>query len=443
MNLERAYQNLSKALMFQTITNREMDNINREAFFSFLSFLEERYPLLHKKLKKTMINTFSPVYHWRGTSGEAEKKPYLLIAHYDVVPVVDTGWNHPPFSGHITEEAISGRGAIDNKNSLIMLMETIESLLEEDFEPKRDVYLAFGFDEEVGGMLGAGKIAEYFKNQGIRFEAVLDEGGLVTEGSKMGIDKKIAVIGLAEKGNTNIELIFTGEEGHSSMPPKNTSIGKMAAFISAVERKPRKERLVEPVLSMLKAIAPYKKGLEAFVLKRPEIFSPLIKLSMGKGKQTAPMLRTTIAFTMTNSGTAANVLPKKASCVANIRILPGDSTEEIIEWLKSFGYDFEVKPIMLEDASRCSRQDTDSYEILSKTIKEVFSDVVISPYLMVGGTDSRRYEEVAENVYRFMPCYLTSKDLEGMHGTNEFISKENIENMLKFYGSFIKKMDES
>lgn len=443
MNLERAYTNLSKALTFPTISYADMEKIDKEAFFSFLAFLEKAYPFVHRTLSKTMINTFAPVFHWKSKSQEStKKKPFLLIAHYDVVPVVKEGWTHGAFSGHISEKNISGRGAIDDKNSLICLLETVETLLEEGYEPTRDLYLAFGFDEEVGGRIGAGEIASYFKEKGITFEMVLDEGGVITKGSSMGIEKDIAVIGLAEKGNTNLELVFTGEDGHSSMPPKDSSIAKMAAFIHAVENNPRKPRLVEPVLSMLKAIAPYKKGIEAFVMKRPELFSSLIISSMSKGKQTAPMLKTTVAFTITNSGSAANVLPKQASCVANIRILPNDTTEEIIAWLRSFGFDFEIKPLALEDASRCSKTDSESFSTLKESILKVFPDVVVSPYLMIGGTDSRRYEEVAENVYRFMPCRLSPEDLKGMHGTNEFISKENVENMLRFYQFFIQNMNQ-
>ncbi len=439
MNLQRAIANLSKAISYKTVTNQEFDKIDAQEFSGFLSFLRENYPLVHKKLECTTINTFSPVFRWRGKSDASA--PILLTAHYDVVPVADTGWTHEPFSGHICEENISGRGTIDNKNTLIALLETAEYLLETDYTPARDIYFAFGFDEEVGGKLGASQIAEHFKNSGIKFEMVLDEGGVVTTGDSMGIHSDIAVIGLAEKGNTSIELIFDGEEGHSSMPPQNTSIGKMAAFIRDVESHPRKARLVEPVLSMLKAIAPHKKGFEGFVLRNPGLFAPVINASLGKGRQTAPMTRTTVAFTMTNSGTAPNVLPKQASCVANIRVLPGDSVESIIEWLRSFGHDFKTKPLLIEEASKCSRQDTPGYKILCKTIAEIFPEAVITPYLMVGGTDARKYEEVAENVYRFMPCRLTASDLAKMHGTNEFISKKNLENMLKFFETFIKNLN--
>lgn len=442
MNLQRAVQNLSRAISYKTVTNSDFDRIDRKSFEDFLAFIRNAYPLVHEKLELKMINTFAPVFHWKSSHESAvSKKPVLLTAHYDVVPAIPADWSHDPFSGYICEENITGRGAIDDKNTLIALMETVETMLEQGYEPHRDIYLAFGFDEEVGGLNGAVKIAEHFKNEGIRFDMVLDEGGVVTTGDAMGIAGDVAVIGLAEKGNTNIELIFTGDEGHSSMPPKNTSIGKMAAFIHSVESNPRKAKLVEPVLSMLSAITPHKKGFEAFALKNPGIFGPIIKASLGKGRQTAPMTRSTVAFTMTDSGTAPNVLPKKASCVANIRVLPGDTVTGIIDWLKSFGHDFEVRPILLEEASKCSSQDTAGYSALKKTIGEVFADAVITPYLMVGGTDARKYEDISDGVYRFMPCRLTASDLSKMHGTNEYISKKNLEQMLKFYKIFIENLD--
>lgn len=256
----------------------------------------------------------------------------------------------------------------------------------------------------------------------------------------MGILRDIAVVGLAEKGNTSLELTFTGEEGHSSMPPENTSIGKMAALIRDIETHPRKPRLVEPMISMLKAISTHKKGVEAFLLKHPTVFSWPITAAMGKWKHTASMLRSTVAFTMTHSGTAPNVLPKQAHCVANVRVLPGDTVEDVMTWMKSFGHEFEVKALNWEEPSRCSKQDTPEYEALKRAIHKVFPGTVITPYLMVGGTDARRYESVAENIYRFSPCRLSSEDLGTMHGTNEFITVQNIEHMLRFYEAFIKEL---
>lgn len=449
MNLERAYKNLSKALTFKTVSSSDIKKIDKKSFSDFLSFIEEAYPLINSKLSKTIINDFSPVFFWKAEPKDScdksgiSKKPYLLIAHYDVVPVMGDGWIHEPFSGYMDEKNIFGRGAIDNKNSVIAILEAVETLLENNYIPSRDFYIAFGFDEEIGGKSGAAKIAQYFKNQEIHFDIVLDEGGIITDGSTMGIDKDIAVIGLAEKGNTNIELIFTGDEGHSSMPPKNTSIGKMANFINIVEKNPRKPRIIEPVLSMLKAISPHKKGIENFILKYPLLFSPLIISSMNKKKQTYPMLRSTVAFTMTKSGNAPNVLPKKASCTANIRLLPGETANDIIEWLKSFGNDFEINPISLDEASSVSSKETLSYNTLKKCIHNIFGNIVITPYLMVGGTDSKHYQEVADNIYRFMPCKLSNNDLLGMHGTNEFISKRNFESMIKFYMNFVEEMDEN
>lgn len=439
MNIERATKNLSEAITYQTISQVDLKDIDKGAYESFLQFLEASYPTIHKRLEKTLINHFSPLYYWKGSDSS---RRILFLAHYDVVPASDEGWTYPPFSGRITEGKIHGRGASDNKNSVIALLETIESLLEARFTPAVDVYVALGYDEENHGHKGAGRISSYLVEKGLSFDLILDEGGIVTQGSMMGIDEEIAVIGVCEKGNSVIDFTFSGDEGHSSAPPRNTSIGKMAAFIKDVEDHPRKAVLVEPVASMLKTIAPYRGGLEQKILKNPETFFPILKRILDKNKETSAMLRSTVSFTMTHSGSAPNVLPGEATCTANIRVLPGDSIQEIKRYFKSFDHEFRMTPRSLHTATRVSRTDTSAYRYLEHTIQAVFPKVVMTPYLMIGGTDSRHYDALSENIYRFMPCVLTQEELALMHATGEYLSVSNLEKMLIFYEHFLRGLEE-
>ncbi len=431
--------NLSKALQFKTISYGNIDDFDLTEFAKFLDFLRETYPLMHQKLNLTMINNYSPVFHWQTDSKDL---PILFLAHYDVVPVNHNSWSVDPFSGQIKDGKVWGRGSIDDKNSLIALMETVEALLAEDYQPSRDIYLAFGYDEEVQGRHGAQKIAAYFKAKNMQFELILDEGGIVTPGSMMGIDKDIAVIGVAEKGQCNYQFSFTGEQGHSSAPPKSTGVGKMAAFIKDVEDHPRKARLTEPVELMLKNVAPHKSGIEKLFMQNARQFFPILKNIMAKGAQTNALIRSTVAFTMTSGGTAPNVLPDKATVTANVRLLPGETPEQIEAWFKSFNHQFEMTCLVAEAATDVSKVDNEQYDVLKNCIETVFDQPAITPYLMIGGTDSRNYRGLSDKIYRFMPCCLTGKELALMHADDEYISIENFGKMIEFYTLFIKAINQ-
>ncbi len=246
---------------------------------------------------------------------------------------------------------------------------------------------------------------------------------------------------MAEKGQCNFEFTFTGDQGHSSAPPKSTSIGKMASFIKDVEEHPREMKLTKPVEEMLKNVSPFKKGIEKLFMKNSRFFFPIMKNIMKKRPQTNALIRTTVAFTVTKGGTGANILPDKSVVNANVRILPGESVDDIKKWFKSFNHEFEMKLIQGEDPTDISDIDNDSYEILKETINEIFDFPVVTPYLMIGATDSRNYKGLSNKIFRFMPCKLTADELALMHADDEYISIENFNKMIDFYKSFIKKIN--
>lgn len=430
-----AIKHLQDAIRLATVSHSDPYETDWSVFREFGEFLTASYPLIHEKMELKLINDFALIYRWPGLSKE---KPLMLTAHYDVVAATDEDWEYPPFSGHDDSERIWGRGTLDDKGSLIAIMEAANSLLEADYVPPYDIYFAFGFDEEVGGELGAKEMARYFLENGIHFRYILDEGGAVTDGKSLGVEPDLAVIGIAEKGNNSFRFLFRGDEGHSSMPPQSTAIGKMAAFIHDVERNPPKARITDTLEATITALAPYKSGVEAFALRNPKLFSPLISKILLKNKQTAAMLRSTIAFTMTEAGTGHNVLPRTATCVANIRIVQGDTVAGIFDHLKNLGHEFEIADeIMVNEATAISDVNAEGMLHTKEIIARVFPDAVAMPYLMVGGTDSRFYDQVSDNVYRFLPNKLSGSELDTVHGRGEYISHENFFKMIEFYREFM------
>ncbi|NLY21060.1 MAG: M20/M25/M40 family metallo-hydrolase, partial [Tissierellia bacterium] len=372
-SVEKATDSLSEAIKISTVSYSDTSKVDYDKYEEFLEFLDSRYENIANTCEKTIVNEYAPVYLW---SGESQDLPILLIAHYDVVPIDNPdNWKYGPFSGYIIDGEIWGRGAIDDKHSVIGLMEAVDYLISTGRKPKRDIYLAFGFDEETGGSEGATKVAEYFSNQGIRFECILDEGGMISDGVLDGIDDLIALVGLAEKSTNHIKITTTGKGGHGSMPPKNTAIGKLAKIISRVEDNPMPAKLTAPVEGMLKIMGP-KLGLP---LNYDNLYGhfPMIEPILFQNDMTNSLIRTTIAFTVTGGGTAENVLPQSAWANANVRIMPGDTLEDIINHMKNLNpdIDFDVEVMLKYFPSPITPTDTESYENLIKAIREVHNDI--------------------------------------------------------------------
>ena len=445
-DLQRAAGHLSRALQFATVSHQDSRQVDWPIFTAFEKYLEEAYPLVHQNLEKTVVNEHGLVFRWKGRKSEesekseGDEKSILLTAHYDVVPADSEGWPYPPFSGEIHDEKIYGRGSFDDKGSLIAILEAVTSLLEEGFVPPCDITLAFGFDEEVGGALGAQKIAAWMETEGLYFDHVLDEGGAVADGSMMGIEKPVAVIGVAEKGNSSFVIHFEGEGGHSSTPPKETAVSTMARFIREVQSKPAKPRLTPTVKAMLKATAPYRHGIQRFILAHPDLFAPLLIKILQKNRQTAAMLRTTTSFTMAAGGVSHNVLPEKASCTVNLRILQGDSVAQALQRFRDIGIPCQVEAILQEEPTAASQLEGPAMEHLRSSIASIFPEAVITPYLMVGGTDCRHYARVCRNAYRFEPARVSEKELSLMHGKGEYLSLKNLKTMIEFYETYIRTL---
>ena len=310
INGEQAAARLSRAIQFKTISYSDYDKFDYGEFSAFLQFLKETYPLVNSRFESEIINKYSLVYRWKGSDPSLD--PLLLLGHYDVVPVeagTEKEWSEAPFDGSIKDGTLWGRGSLDMKIQIISHLEAAEQLLKEGFTPRRDIWFSYNFDEEQRGTQGAAKAAEYFKNRGIRFDTVFDEGGCIIQGAMPGVEPPLALIGLGEKGCSNIRIRIKGTGGHSSMPPRHTSLGKLSRIISDLEKTPMPPRLTAPVGEMLSVIGPEMSLINRIVLSNLFLFkSLLLKIFAGNPKTNA-MIRTSLSATMARAGDAPNVLP--------------------------------------------------------------------------------------------------------------------------------------
>ena len=431
---------LTQAIQIPTISYDT--HIDTAAFVVFNQYLDSLFPVITTQLDTHTINGFSRIYKWYGQN--TTLKPILLMAHMDVVPVeADTRevWTTDPFSGKIIDGHIYGRGAIDDKLSLIGMLEAIDMLIADEYFPNRTIYLAFGHDEEVGGAAGATAIAKYFKNEGIQFEYILDEGSLVTEGNMPGLDRPLGLIGIAEKGMVTLTLTAHTEGGHSSMPPAQTAIGVLGKAIATLEANPMPATFAGPTQLMLDHAGPETDFLMKMVLANTWLFGGILKSELSKKNTGNAVIRTTTAVTMIDGGIKNNVLPKHATAKINFRIHPKNSIEDVVNYVKKTMNDdritIEIDPVK-ENASKISDHKAFGFQVIQRTLQETFEDVVVAPSLVVAATDSRHFRDVADNTYRFMPIQLNNEELKGIHGTNERISVDNYKQAIRFYYRLIR-----
>lgn len=436
-------QRLAASVRFRTISFENPKMFKGKPFADLLKFIEKSYPLVHKNLKKEVINNYSLLYTWKGS--DSSLKPFMIMGHTDVVPVAKgtlKDWKHPPYSGKIVNGAIWGRGTLDDKVAVFGALEAVEALLAKNFKPKRTLYLSFGHDEEIGGHQGAQAIAKLLKKRGVTLEYVIDEGMVITKGILPGVKKPVALIGLAEKGNVSLKLSLKGKGGHSSMPPKHTSIGLLSSAIHRLERNQMPPRLEGPTGTMFEYAGPEMSFGMRLVFANMWLFKPLVIGLLEKKKSTNATIRTTTAATIFSSGTKENVLPTHATAIVNFRILPGDSVKSVIAHVKKVIKDKRIKVELgsgfNNEPSSVSPTKVMGFKVIQRTIGEIFPDAVVAPNLVIGGTDSLHYKIVCKNIYRFLPLSVTSADLKRIHGTNERIVAKNYANIVRFYIQLVR-----
>ncbi|MBN1266788.1 MAG: M20 family peptidase [Anaerolineales bacterium] len=437
IDVERAAQHLAAAIRIPTISFGENSPVEQDAFHALHRKLEEMYPRLHRSLEKIPVNDYSLVYRWAGSQPDLD--PILLLAHQDVVPADPTtwgDWGQPPFSGAIHDGYIWGRGTLDCKNQLIGTLEAAETLLEKGFHPQRTVLFAFGHDEEIGGQNGAEKITCWMKDQDIRVEAVLDEGGAVLKGGFPGIEGLAAVIGTVEKGHIDVRLHVTATAGHASTPPRQTAVGILSKAITRIEANPMPAHL-DQVLPMFRGLGENLPFTYRIIFANQWLFSGILRKILEDNPQMNASIRTSIAATIIHGGIKENILPREVYANLNIRLLPGDSIDDVLNHLRSVIRDDRVKITLTgncrNEASPVSPTDVPAFEILKASIGRTYGDIPTTPYLMLGGSDARYYAAVSSHIYRFSPMVLTSEELDSVHGINERTRVDDFANNVRFF----------
>ncbi|MDO8776911.1 MAG: M20 family peptidase [Burkholderiaceae bacterium] len=434
---------LGEAVRLRTLSSRDDAALNADQFQQLHALLQVRFPKTHAALKREVVGNLSLLYTWQGANPKAQ--PILLMAHQDVVPVAagtEKDWAVDAFSGVVKDGFVWGRGAWDDKGNLMAQLEAVEMLVASGYQPERTVYLAYGADEEVGGLRGASRIAALLKERKVRLDFVIDEGLLITDGIMPGLSKPAALIGVAEKGYLSVILKMAATPGHSSMPPpKGTSaIAMMSAALKRIDDDQLPGGIRGVAGEMFATVAPEMNGFSRVALSNLWLFGPIVRKQLEAGASTNAMLRTTTALTIVNAGNKENVLPGRAEATVNFRLLPGDTKEQVMERMKAqvtqaTGSDkFELFALPgAVDASRVSPTDSAQYQLLNRTVREVFPGTLVAPGLMIGATDSIHFGDISDHIFKFSPVRAKPEDLPRFHGTNERIASANLTELIRFY----------
>jgi Gly-Xaa carboxypeptidase len=493
-----AIERLSGAVKIPTQSYDVMGEIGADPrwdiFYSFADYLSKTYPLTHATLQLEKVNTHGLLYTWAGT--DPSLKPNLLMAHQDVVPVPDSTvkqWTHPPFSGHYDGKFVWGRGASDCKNQLMAILNAVEALIAADFTPQRTLILSFGFDEESSGREGAKHLAEYLlKKLGHNsIAAIVDEGAVNIESW----GANFAIPGVAEKGYIDVDIVVRMPGGHSSIPPPHNGIGVASELITLIEANAYEPHLADdnPYLGLLqcgeKHAPEFPKQLAKLLDKRSRRHATCTKkdelaLEAAKaGPGIKYLFTTSVAVDIIHGGVKNNALPERTQITVNHRINVGSTSAAVKEHISSLAAQVAQKhnltlhaftgeetpssislshaPTVLEPApitptslhypdtsssnASISTTTTTPFALLAGTTRALYGrDLIVSPGIMTGNTDTRFYWDLSENIFRYGPGWDREQvGLGNIHTVDERVGVQAHLDTVRWMVGWIRNVDEA
>jgi carboxypeptidase PM20D1 len=438
IDVNAAAQHLGEAVRFQTVSHQDPKDDTPQAWDQQRSWLQTTYPKFHAVAEREVIGGGTLIYTWKGS--DPALPPVVLMAHQDVVPVSPGAqglWAAPPFSGEIKNGAVWGRGSIDDKGSLIAIMEACEALANRGFTPKRTLIVVSGEHEETtGGSIA--QAARLLAKRDVHALFVLDEGLSIIDDNPV-TDKPAALIGVAEKGYATLKIVAKGAGGHSSMPPKQTAVETLAKAVVAIAEKPFPMTLGGPTEDMLRALAPQMPFTTRMAVANSWLFGPLIINKFAASPAGAAQLHTTIAPTMLQGSPKENVLPQDAIARINYRLYPGDTTQSVMARAKSA---VGALPVSLQwegranDPSAVASVNAGAYRTIA-ALAEDMEHVPSAPALMIAATDSYRMSPIALDIYKFEFTRGPLTDAEMIHGANEHMTLANLSRLTEFFARLI------
>lgn len=365
--------------------------------------------------------------------GNGAKRPVMLLAHMDVVGVERDKWSCDPFGGEQRDGYVYGRGAIDDKGmlaaNLTAILELAALVRETGKKLERDVLFVATSDEEAGGEWGMGWIVQYHPKL-VDAEYALNEGGRTRI---VGSGKTYLAVQSAEKVSHFVTVTANGPAGHAAVPLAGNAIFRLANAVARISGH------VEPLV--LTAITRrffadlahvWPDPAEAAAMRALVAEDPVLR-DQGADKLSAipvfnAVLRNGISATMLNGGVRHNVIPAAAGAGFNIRTLPGQTIDDVIARLRDVIRDPEINIEVTDRGEEAPSSDPDSemFTAIADSVKALWPDIPVVPYLSAGVTDSARLRRIGVKAYGILPFPMVQGDEERMHGHDERVPVESL-----------------
>ncbi|MFC6508476.1 M20/M25/M40 family metallo-hydrolase [Promicromonospora citrea] len=443
-----AAAHLSSLVQIPTVSAWDPDDLDHESFARHRAALAAFYPRVHA-LQSEPVGEHGLLFRWPGRGREDVLHPFpvVLVAHQDVAPVLETDWAGDPFSGEIRDGVVHGRGAVDGKGVLVAVLDAVETLLGDGFVPERDVWLFFGADQETTGQSAERAVRRLYE-LGVRPWLVLDQGAGVVTDAVPGVEKQVALVGVAEKGRIGVDLYTTDAGGHAATPGRRTATGRLGRAVARVSGHAFPARVSPPTAALLERVAPGASGARGALLRLATRLSsgPLRGVAawlVGRGGPEAwASVRTTAAVTELEGSVGATVAASSARAHVDVRVALGDTVERTVARLRRVIGDkgVELEVLGSGEPSEVSPYDGQQFTLLGEAVGSVYPDAVVAPHVQLAASDARAFTPISDHVYRLSPFVLTAEQRRAVHGAGERLSVESLARGVHFYREVLRKI---
>ena len=445
-------ERLSKGIAINTSMKANAATVDTARYIQFIELIRHDFPLIHANMHIKRLNKLSFLYRWRGSNSTLQ--PILFLKNYDLpyykypATIPDTSVINKlrKLSSNYTnaknEEYIHGYGAQYTKSSLYALLEVLESLIQLNFQPQRDIYFTLTHDNESGGKMGSKKIAAYLRYEGITFDAIYDKGGYVSTeyNDEQLIPHNLSVVGISEKGR----YCATIEAREATEVSPNKENFHVWQIINELEKAGMQMHITDPVFNSMKMMLNNVNFLDRLAITNKILFESFILDELQENKNTKPFVTNTPLVCL-HYATASDqkVTPICNKIGVDIRILPNSSIKEVETYLKKICDKFNVtiKTIEKVEPSATSPTDSKGYHQLVQSIAGVFPNTSIMPGLTLRVTNSHHFKHLSPNIYRFTPTRLSNGDLKSKKTSIERLSHTSFKEMCYFYYYLISQYD--
>ena len=361
-------------------------------------------------------------------SGRGNAPPLLLYGHVDVVTTEDQQWRHPPFEGKLIDGFVWGRGALDMKGGVAMMLAAFFRAKAEGLELPGDVVLAIVSDEEAFGDFGAKFLVEQHPDlfDGIRY-AIGEFGGFTMQVGK----RRFYPIQIAEKQLCLLKATVRGLGGPGSMPVHGGAMAKLAEFLGKIDRHRLPVHVTPVAHLMFKSMASSLGGLNSLILGQllnPILTNHVLNLLGERGRLFDPLLHNSVSATILHGSEKINVIPSEVSVELDGRLLPGYQPDDLISELRQIiGNNVELEVIRYDPGP--NEPDMGLFNTLADILRDADPDGVPVPLLLSGVTDGRFFSQLGIQTYGFLPMPLPAdfNFTQTIHAADERIPVDAID----------------